>query len=284
MPDKPTWDQVAEFAAQLDDPAGGVSGICLRGLPGWGQNLASLTTVINTFGGRWFDENWEPQLTAPETTAAVKFYVDLLQAHGQPDAAKDGWEGCLQQITQGKTAMWYDDTVFAGSVLDQATPEVKENIGFALAPVKETEASGWLWSWGLGITASSKNKDAAWKFISWATSKDYIKLAGEKAGWDAIPPGSRTSTYEIPEYQEAANSYADLTLASINAADPNQPTIDPVPYTGVQYVQIPEFVDIGDYVSQQVAGAISGSQSVEEALQKSQDYTTEVVTKAGYLK
>jgi sorbitol/mannitol transport system substrate-binding protein len=282
--DKPTWDEIAAAAAKMDDKQGGVSGICLRGLPGWGQNLASLTTVINTFGGRWFDEKWNPQLTSPATEQAVKFYVDLLRAHGQPDAAKDGWEGCLQQITQGKTAMWYDDTVFAGSALQQATPQVKDNLAFAMAPVEKTQASGWLWSWGLAITQSSKHKDAAWKFISWATSKDYIKLAGAKAGWDSIPPGSRTSTYSIPEYQAAAKSYADLTLKSIAAANPKQPTIDPVPYSGVQYVQIPEFTDIGDYVSQQVAGAISGTQTVEEALQKSQSYTEGVVRKAGYLK
>jgi sorbitol/mannitol transport system substrate-binding protein len=284
IPEKPTWDQVAAAAAKMDDKKGGVSGICLRGLPGWGQNLASLTTVINTFGGRWFDENWNPQLTSPATKKAVQFYVDLLRAHGQSDAAKDGWEGCLQQITQGKTAMWYDDTVFAGPVLQDATSAVKNNIGFALAPVAKTDASGWLWSWGLGITASSKHKDAAWKFISWATSKEYIKLAGAKAGWDSIPPGSRTSTYSIPQYRAAASSYADLTLKSIDAANPEKPTVDPVPYTGVQYVQIPEFTDIGDYVSQQVAGAIAGTQSVRQALEKSQSYTESVVKKAGYLK
>ena len=284
IPEKPTWDQIAVDAAKMDDKKGGVSGICLRGLPGWGQNLASLTTVINTFGGRWFDENWNPQLTSPATKKAVQFYVDLLRAHGQPDAAKDGWEGCLQQITQGKTAMWYDDTVFAGPVLQEATSAVKNNIGFALAPVEKTDASGWLWSWGLGITASSKHKDAAWKFISWATSKEYIKLAGAKAGWDSIPPGSRTSTYSIPQYQAAAKSYADLTLKSIDAANPEKPTVDPVPYTGVQYVQIPEFTDIGDYVSQQVAGAIAGTQSVDQALKKSQSYSEGVVKKAGYLK
>ena len=284
IPQNPTWEQVAAAAARMDDKQGGVSGICLRGLPGWGQNLAAITTVINTFGGRWFDEQWKPQLTSPETTQAVQFYVDLLRKHGQPDAAKDGWEGCLQQITQGKTAMWYDDTVFAGSVLDQATPQVKENVAFAMAPVNKTDASGWLWSWGLSITKSSKHQDAAWKFISWATSKDYIKLAGTKAGWDSIPPGSRTSTYAIPEYQQAAESYADLTLKSINAANPKQPTVQPVPYRGVQYVQIPEFTDIGDYVSQQIAGAISGTQTVQQALQKSQTYTEGVVKKAGYLK
>ncbi|MEI2774715.1 MAG: sugar ABC transporter substrate-binding protein [Tetrasphaera sp.] len=285
IPERPTWEEIAAAAAKMDDKAGGVSGICLRGLPGWGQNLAAITTVINTFGGRWFDESWTPQLTSPNTEKAVSFYVELLKAHGQPDAAKDGWEGCLQAMSQGKTAMWYDDTVFAGSVLGSATPEVKDNLAFAMAPVgPSNKPSGWLWSWGLGITSSSKHPDEAWKFISWVTSKDYIKLAGQKAGWDSIPPGSRTSTYAIPEYQTAAKSYADLTMASINAATPQQATVEKVPYTGVQYVQIPEFVDIGDYVSQQIAGAISGSMSTTDALTASQDYAAKAVKDAGYVK
>ena len=280
----PTWEEVQAAAAAMEDEEAGISGLCLRGLPGWGQNLAAVTTVINTFGGSWFNEDWEPQLTSPETKEAVQFYVDSLRDYGQPDAAKDGWEGCLQQFSQGKTAIWYDDTVFAGSALDSATPEVEPNIAFAMAPTGPADlASGWLWSWGLGITESSKNKDAAWKFISWVTSEEYIKLAGEEAGWDSIPPGSRASTYEIPEYLEAADRYAELTVKSIEAADPLQPTVDPVPYTGVQYVQIPEFVDIGDFVSQQIAGAISGTQTVDEALEKSQEYALKAVTDAGYI-
>jgi sorbitol/mannitol transport system substrate-binding protein len=284
IPENPTWDEVRAAAEAMDDDAADVSGICMRGLPGWGQNLAAITTVINTFGGQWFNEDWETELTMPETEEGVQFYVDLLRDYGQPDAAAAGWDRCLQSFSQGQSAMWYDDTVFAGSAIDSAaTPEIADNIAFAMAPTGPAEIpSGWLWSWGLGITKSSQNPDAAWKFISWATSKDYIQLAGEQAGWDAIPPGSRKSTYEIPEYLEAASRYADLTIKSIEAADPLQPTVNPVPYTGVQYVQIPEFVEIGDYVSQQIAGAISGSQSVKDALSSSQDETTKIIEDAGY--
>lgn len=282
MPEHPTWKQIAEFAAKLDDDSAGVSGICLRGIPGWGQSLAPLTTVINTFGGRWFDEKWQPQLSAPKTKEAISFYVDLLRKSGEADAASAGWQECLQLMTQGRTAMWYDDTVFAGPVLDQALPELKDKIGFAPAPVELTDASGWLWAWGLAIPESSPDKDAAWQFISWVTSPEYIKLAGEEAGWAQIPPGSRTSTYEIPEYREAAKDYADLTLAAIKAANPQKPTVDPVPYTGVQYVTIPEFEQIGEFVSQQLAGAISGTQSVDDAIAISEARIREIMDDAGY--
>lgn len=282
MPAKPTWAEVADFAEKLDDDAAGQSGICLRGIPGWGQSLAPLTTVINTFGGRWFDENWQPQLTAPKTKEAIAFYVDLLREHGQADAASSGWQECLQLMTQGKTAMWYDDTVFAGPVLDQALPELEGDIGFAPAPVNATDAPGWLWAWGLAIPETSPDKDAAWEFISWVTSKDYIQLAGQKAGWAQIPPGSRASTYQIPEYQAAAESYADLTLQAIQSANPQHPTVDPVPYTGVQYVSIPEFEQIGEFVSQQLAGAISGSETLDDALAASETRMREIMDDAGY--
>lgn len=284
MPANPTWDQVAQYAAKLDDKNANMAGICLRGVPGWGQNLASLTTVINTFGGRWFNDKWQPALSEPESKAAINFYVNLLRQHGQPDAAKDGWQECLQLFSQGHAAMWYDDTVFAGPVLDQAAPGLRDNIGFAMAPVKATKASGWLWAWGLSIPTTSRNREAAWKLIAWLTSPEYIKLAGEKAGWGQVPPGSRTSTYDIPEYKKAVQTFGDLTLASINAADPLHPTVKPVPYTGVQYVDIPEFEQIGDFTSQQIAGAISGQMTVDQAIAASEKKMKDVMEDAGYIK
>src|SRR5438034_7810643 len=65
MPLHPTWGQVAQLAQQLNDPAAGVTGILLRGQAGWGMNMAPLDTMINTFGGRWLDLNWKPQLNTP---------------------------------------------------------------------------------------------------------------------------------------------------------------------------------------------------------------------------
>src|ERR1700712_5613195 len=78
MPAKPTWQQVADIAAQLDGAQPGMAGICLRGQPGWGQVFAPLTTVVNTFGGTWFTDDWKAQVNAPEFQVATKFYVDLV--------------------------------------------------------------------------------------------------------------------------------------------------------------------------------------------------------------
>ncbi|MEE6164816.1 MULTISPECIES: ABC transporter substrate-binding protein [unclassified Mycolicibacterium] len=276
MPHNPTWQQVADAAAKLDSQD--MVGICLRGKPGWGEVLAPLDTVINTFGGRWYDEKWNAQLTSPEVEKAVNFYVDLVRNHGEPGAATSGFGECATQFAQGRAAMWYDATSAVSVLEDPASSKVVGKVGYAMAPTVEKPNSGWLYTWALGIPKSSDKPDAAWKFISWMTDQNYIKLVGEQLGWARVPPGSRLSTYQIPQYQEAAKAFGQVTLDSIEGATPAKPTVQPVPYTGVQFLAIPEFQDLGTRVSQQISAAIAGQKSVADALEQSQKYA-EVVGK-----
>jgi sorbitol/mannitol transport system substrate-binding protein len=272
----PTWTQVQGFASRLTNKQKGIAGICLRGAAGWGQVLAPLDTVINTFGGRWYDTHWRAQLTSPADERAVSFYVNLLNKYGEPGAAGSGFSECATQYGQGKVAMWYDATSTAGTIENKTSSTVVGRNAYAPAPVMQTKHSGWLYTWSLAIPATSPNKQAAWKFISWATSRAYIRLVGQKLGWASLPPGSRLSTYAIPQYQQAAKAFAQPTLQAIEQADPTHPTVTPVPYVGIQFLDIPEFQDLGTRVSQQITAAIAGQQSVASALSASQKYAVTV--------
>ena len=264
MPDHPTWDQVAAAARAVNSST--VNGICLRGLPGWGEQLAPLDTVVNTYGGRWFDTSWNAQLNTQAWKDAVTFYVTLLKQAGEPGAPNAGFTECLNAYNAGKVAMWYDATVAASFF----TGDAAANSGYAFAPTKIKDWSGWLWAWSLGMPSSSTKKDAAWTFMSWATNKDYAKLVGSKLGWKRVAPGTRTSTYAIPEYQAASKGFAQVTLDSIAHADITKPTVDPVPYIGIQYVDIDEFQQLGDQVAQEFAKVMAGTQTVDQALAKAQ--------------
>jgi sorbitol/mannitol transport system substrate-binding protein len=267
MPEHPTWAQVAAAAAKLNKP-GKVAGICLRGENGWGENLATLDTVINTYGGSWFNTSWQPQLTSPATEAAVNFYVNLVRKDGEPGASNDGFTELLTLYEQNKCAMWYDSTVAAGSI--SAVPTVFKDTSYAFAPTDKTPSSGWLYTWSLGIPKDSSNQANAWKFVSWATSKPYLSLVGQKLGWAQVPPGSRTSTYQNPNYAKAASAFAPITEQSINSVNQAKATVPKVPYVGIQFVDIPQFENLGTEVSNQIAGAIAGSESVSQALSASQ--------------
>lgn len=268
MPDNPTWEEIAELAAQVDENSA-MKGICLRGLPGWGQQLAPLNTVINTFGGTWFDMDWNAQLTSPETLEAVNFYVDLIQKHGEPGAAQAGFTECLNYFMQDEVAIWVDATNAGGPVESDSSP-IAGDIGYAQSPVKETEASGWLWTWAWGIEEASDQKDAAWKFISWASSREYEELVAEEYGWARVPYGKRQSTFDNTAFQEGAPFY-EAAREAISSVDANNPGVQPRPYSGVQFVGVPEFISLGTAVSEEIAGAIAGTTTVESALAKAQE-------------
>jgi sorbitol/mannitol transport system substrate-binding protein len=275
MPAKPTWQQVADIAAKVDGAKPGMRGICLRGQPGWGQLFAPLTTVVNTFGGTWFNQDWTPGVGSPEFRAAVQFYVDLVRAHGEKGAPQAGFTECLNNLVQGNVAMWYDATSAAGSLEADDSP-TKGKFGYAPAPVVKTDSSGWLYAWSWSIQQASTKKDNAWKFISWASSKQYEELVGSQLGWTKVPAGKRASTYENPDYLKVASAFAEPTRAAIEAADPENPGVQPRPAIGIQFVDIPEFPDLGTQVSQDVSSAIAGKTTVKEALDKGQQLADDV--------
>ncbi|MCO5732440.1 sugar ABC transporter substrate-binding protein [Rhizobium sp. SSA_523] len=284
MPDAPTWDFIADAARKLTDKSSETYGICLRGKAGWGENMAFLTAASNSFGARWFDENWKPQFDQPEWKNTLDFYVKLMKDAGPPGASSNGFNENLALFQTGKCGMWIDATVAASFVTNPKESKVADQVGFALAPDNGLGKRGnWLWSWNLAIPAGSKKVEAAEKFIAWATSKDYLNLVAEKEGWANVPPGTRTSLYNNAEYTKAA-PFAKMTLDSINSADPKQPTVKPVPYEGVQYVAIPEFQGIGTAVGQQFSAALAGQVTVDQALKNAQQLTEREMAKAGYPK
>jgi len=281
MPEAPTWDQIKDAAAAMTDKDNEVYGICLRGKAGWGENMALLTAMGNSFGARTFDESWTAQYDSEEWATTVNFYVDLLNSYGPPGASTNGFNENLSLFQQGKCGMWIDATVAASFVTNPKDSTVADQVGFALAPDNGLGKRGnWLWAWSLAIPAGSDATEEAKEFITWATSKEYTALVASKEGWANVPPGTRSSLYQNTEYAKVP--FAAMTLNSINAADPTDPAVEPVPYTGVQFVAIPEWAGIGTQVGQEISAALAGQQSVEEALEKAQALTTDEMEAAGY--
>ncbi len=283
MPDAPTWDFIIDAANKMTDRANGVNGICLRGKAGWGENMAFIGSMANSFGARWFDENWKPQFDTPEWKDTLTTYLKVMKDAGPDGASGNGFSENLALFQSGKCGMWADATAAGSFVIDPKASSVAANVGFTLAPDKGLgKRANWLWAWALAIPAGSQKVDAAQKFVGWATSKHYAELVASKEGWANVPPGTRISLYNNPEYLKVP--FAQMTLNSMNAADPTKPTVKPVPYVGVQFVAIPEFAGIGTKVGELFSAALAGQMSADDALAQAQTYTTDAMTKAGYIK
>lgn len=281
--DRPSWQHIEEVAKAIHNPAKGVYGICLRGKSGWGDNGAFLSTLVNSFGGQWFNMNWQPQITSPEWKKAVNFYVNLLKNYGPPQSEKNSFNEILSLMKEGKCGMWIDASVAASFLLDKETTKYADQFAFAQSPTEVTDrGANWLWAWAFAIPNGTKHPAEAQTFINWATSKGYINLVAQKSGWGHVPTGTRTSTYQNPEFLKVSGRFADAELKAINSADPVNNTLPPSPYAGVQYVAIPEFVSIGGLTAQKVSEALAGKISVEDALNQSQKYAEREMRKAGY--
>ena len=282
--DRPTWEEVRTAAEKINDPKAGVYGICLRGKPGWGDNMAFITTMVNSFGGQWFDMGWKPQLESKPWHDAVTFYVDLLKKYGPPGSSANSFNEILALYNEGKCGMWIDATIAASFITDPKQSKVADKVAFAQGPYTATQkGANWLWAWALGIPAGTKNTEAAQKFVTWATSKEYINLIAKDKGWAAVPTGTRKSTYANPEFMKAAK-FAEAEKKAIDSANPNDSTLPKSPYVGVQFAAIPEFQAIGIAVGQQMSAALSGKETVDQALKAAQAAAEREMKKGGYYK
>ncbi|MCB1886258.1 MAG: extracellular solute-binding protein [Rhodocyclaceae bacterium] len=282
MPSHPTIDEIEALAARLHDPERGVFGICLRGKPGWGENMAVVGTLIHTFGGRWFDMQWQPLIDSPAWRAAIDWYVRVLNAYGPPDAVRNGYKESLALFLDGRCAIWIDATVAAGQLFRSADGGKPLEVGFAAAPFAVTERGAhWLWTWALAIPRTTRHADAAMRFVTWATSKAYVDMVAADKGWVAVPPGTRQSTYRRPEYRRAA-PFADFVVSALNTADVRRPATTPVPYEGIQVLNLPEFPALGHQVGTAIADALAGRVTVGQALAQAQRRVSKVLRDAGY--
>lgn len=283
VPARPTWAQVATLAARLHRPEQGVYGICLRGKPGWGENITLLTTMVNAFGGQWFNTAWRPQLDSKPWRDATTLYADLLRRYGPPGPTANGYNELLALFVSGRCAMWVDATVAASSVSDPRVSQVAAQVAYLPAPGQvTTKGANWLWAWALAVPAGSRHADAAQVFVAWATSRDYVRLVAAEAGWARVPTGTRRSTYATPEFQAAAR-FATAEKQAIDSANPNDSTLPRSPYVGVQFATIAEFQSIGSAVGQQISAVVAGRSTVEAALKAAQAITEGEMRRAGYL-
>ncbi len=284
MPEAPTYEEIRGFAEKLTDKSTQTYGLCLRGKPGWGENMAYITSLVDTYGGQWFADGWKTTIDTPEWKKALTFYTEVMKANGPPGATSNGFNENLALFASGHCAMWIDSTVAAGLLYDPKQSQVADKVAFAPMPTGDFKGGPtWLWTWNLGIPASSKQKAAAKAFVAWATDKAYIEMVAGENGWVAVPPGTRQSTYANPAYRKAA-PFADFVRTAIDGSNPNGQTRSPRPYTGAQFVAIPEFQGIGTQVGQTVAATLSGQQTVDSALKAAQAATERTMRQAGYPK
>ncbi len=284
MPENPTWDQVYDLAVKCNDPSKGIRGIAIRGLPGGGQNMFIFSSIAYAFGAKYYDKNWNATFNTPQMKNAIEFYKKIITNAGESGATTCGYTECLNLMSSGKAAMWYDASVSAGTMANSKDSKVQGKIGYAMAPLEvKKDQTNTIGGWGLAMTSSSKHKDAAFKFLTWATSKDYAKLVGTTKGWVSAPSGTRQSTYDNPNYKKACD-FADITKKALLKVNYSHPAIDETPYAGNSIPNMPEYSSWGETIAQQLASYLTGKTDINSVLTSGQKTLQDVATEGNYKK
>lgn len=285
MPDEPTWDEIYDLAKKINDPAKGIVGMTMRGTPGWGMSGAPFVTMVNAFGGRFYDLNWKATVDTAEQRAAWQMYKKILREAGQKDILSYTYNECIALMQSGKCGIYYDATSIAPP-LESEGSAVKGKVGYAMAPHQKMKSNTcWLWNWAMGINPKSttEKKKAVFDFMLWATSRDFIKLTTElDPTGSSTPPASRASTYQLAAYKNTP--YAAMTLKALKSMDFTHPTLEPVPYVGLQYVAMPEFADWGTKMTEYLAAYVTDKMTLDEAIKRTQDLCNQVAKDGGYQK
>ena len=285
MPEKPTYDQIAEYAAKLTDKSKEQYGFCQRGKPGWGENMAFVGPMVNAFGGQWFDMEWEPQLTSEPWKQAVSYYVDNMNevrpagCHQQrpqrePGAVRDR---PLRDVGRCHLGRWLH-------LQSQGEPGRRQDLVRPGADRGDQQRLGLVLGLGAGhpeLVAEGRRRQVV-REMGDVQGLHHDWSARRSAGSRHLPArASRPTT--MRSTRRRPRSRRSSTRRSSNA-DITKPTKDPVPYIGIQYVAIPEFQGIGTTVGQQVAAALAGQVTVEQALETAQRAAERTMKQAGYPK
>ncbi|RJE91253.1 sugar ABC transporter substrate-binding protein [Paenibacillus sp. 1011MAR3C5] len=252
-----TMDEFLELAQFFNGKEDGLYGVSMRAQRGV-HAASGLMTVMYNFGGGFLNQqSGDVTMTDPKTVEALQFYVDLLK-NAPKDVVSYTHEEALSAFMTGRTAMWLDATALAKRILDPASSQVYDKVGFAPTPEGPEGKASALAGWNMSISSQSKNKDAAWAFIVYMNSKENAKAYVDGGG---VPV--RTSIYENEELVAADPSYP-VQLAALNDANV-------LVEKGISWIPPHEKLgQILDRVGYYVSAAMFGELTVQDAAAKAQ--------------
>jgi multiple sugar transport system substrate-binding protein len=246
----------------------------VRARRGQGLNIFIWSQWLWSYGGRYFDEKMRPVLNSPEAVRATQKYAELLRKYGPVGFADITHHDIVySQFTQGKLGMFIDASVWSGVLNDSSKSKIVGKWSTATVPMGPAGRFPAVNAQGMMIPAGAKNKEAAWLFLQWFTSRDTqwkraVKVEGERSG-----DVTRQSVYQDPEYRNiyGGQNWIESTFEGARIA-----RIDYRPF------QLPEWVQIGDILGIAVQDVIAGKQGAKEALDGANQRIADLMKKAGY--
>ncbi|WP_168429334.1 sugar ABC transporter substrate-binding protein [Microbacterium sp. K24] len=254
-----TMDELEAAAKTISEGSGGeVAGITLRGAPGI-QSVYPWAGFLRAFGGDFYDGD-ELAVDSEEAVEATQFWADLLSEYGPSGVGNFDWEQNRIAFTQGTAAMTIDATANGPFNEDTAASVIAGKVGYAPIPyaISDPPESGntdnSLNVHALYLSSFSKKKEAAYKFMAWATGQDVQSNAVENTEAVGV---TLDAVLESPEYNEKYGPFKEALLAQLATGN-----VDYLP-AGTDANAI--ITEVGQALSRTLAGEASAKDALTAA-------------------
>lgn len=257
-----TWEQMLDVAAAVhsDD----VAAIALRAAPGQGFNMFIFPMIMRAYGGKFFadypNQDLTPAINSPETLEALKIYIRLLNEYGPEGAGTFNFPEIIAGMQNGRVAMTVEGTGVVSQLIDPEKSKFAGNMGIAVPPGGPAGRSPAIAVHGLGIPSSSRNADTAAQFISWATSTATVRKITLNEPFVDFVNGSLADDADVAgKYGSFQPDLLKVRVDALNQA------------IGHYRPLLPNWVEIGSAVGENINAALNGLMPPEEALEIAQD-------------
>lgn len=267
-----TIEEMAEAARQVKQKAG-IPGIVARGTPSVATMGTGFLSGLKSYtDGKWseLDANLRPDLHDLRSVKYTETWIDMVRESGPPNWANMQWYDAMEAFTAGQAGMIVDADFFAASYEDPSKSKVAGKVGYALIPAGPGGKShSGLWTWALGINKATKNKEAAWLFVEWATAQR--TLLNATVGYRNYDP-SRASVMNDPRVQQIMGSWGGGSYVKTVATN--------LETARVAWVPQPERVRLGDIWARALHEIYFKRMSAADALKKADDEIDKVLKEA----
>jgi multiple sugar transport system substrate-binding protein len=195
--------ELLETAAKAQADLGGPYGIGVRGSRSWATIHPGFLSAYSNFGEKDLKNDGGVLSAAMNTDGSKAFHRDwvkMIQDSGPKNWSTYTWYQVGTDLGAGASAMIYDADIL-GYFMNGGENKEAGNIAYApIAPnPAATAPTPNVWIWSLSMSSFSNNKDAAWTFMQWASSKEHGLFGARKM--DFVNP-VRASVWADEEFRK----------------------------------------------------------------------------------
>ena len=271
-----TWEDLLEAVKVIGARSGelGLRPLILRGAR-FLIAIGAYPSALAGYGARDLDEKLRPLYTRSEFVEASRIYVDIMRSGCPPfqEFSRVSWTDVIDLMAGGGYALTIDCDFFAYTWENPEKSKVSGKLAYALVPRGPRGRGSKIWAWSLAIPSASRNKEAAWLFVEWATSKRTLLSAALRGNY--VPP--RRSVLESGEVKGVASGWGGGTWLKTVEETYSKYAI------GSFFTPLPQQMDLISLLSDALWKALRGEASIEKALEDAEAGARSILGEAGLL-